>query len=148
VEGVIAVVAVVGSTVVAGEVEVDISEDSLDVHFPAGFPDVAHLPTDFPDAQCPADFPVAGDLAMDLIAAVADLIVEELHNMRPLAARGAIAEEDMLRVATAEHPMEAGFRDTTTEATIIPEDTTEATTDTIIGDMPHMEQRLGSSLAG
>ena len=51
-------------------------------------------------------------------------------------------------MATAEDPMEVGFLDTTTEATIIPEDITGVTIDTIIEAMPHTEQPSGFSLAG
>jgi len=42
---------------------VDMSEDSLDVHFPVGFPDIAHLP---------AGSLVAGDFPVDLLAAAED----------------------------------------------------------------------------
>jgi len=73
--------------------------------------------------------------------------VEDLPNMRRSAPPGAIAEVD-IEVVTAEHPMEAGFRDTTTEATIILEDITEAIIGTTIEDMPLMEQPLDFSLVG
>ena len=69
------------------------------------------------------------------------------------AARGATVP---IEEAIVEGTMEAAtaattgttLGDTTTEATIIPEDTTEATIGTIIEDMPLMEQLLGFFLAG
>ena len=67
--------------------------------------------------------------------------------MRHTAARGATAEED-IAVVTVGGPMGAGFRDTTTEATIILEDITEAIIGTTIEDMPLMEQPLDFSLVG
>ena len=143
-----AVVVVVGSTAVAGAVEAHISEDFLDVHLPAGSPDIAQCPTDCPHVvHLPADFPAAEDLVVDLLVAAEELVVADLPNMRRSAARGAIAEEG-IQVATAEDPVEVGCPDTPTEATIILEGITEATIGTIIEVMPRMEQLLGFSLVG
>ncbi len=147
-----AVAMVVGPTVAA--VEADISEDSLDVHLPAGFRDIVHLPAGFPDmvgfppvgildiVHIPAGFPVAENYPVDLLVAAEELIVEDLPNMLPSAVQGAIAEEDIEPVIAGDL-REVGFRHTTTEATIILEDTTEVTIGTIIEDMPPMEQPLG-----
>ena len=53
-----------------------------------------------------------------------------------------------MELAPVEDPMEAGFRDTTTEATIIPVGTTEATPGIITQVMRPMEQPSASFLAG
>ena len=53
-----------------------------------------------------------------------------------------------MEVAIAEDPMGAGFRDTITEATIMPEDITEATPGIITLVTRLMEQPSASFLAG
>lgn len=151
-----AVAMVVGPT--AAAVEVDISEDSLGGHLPVDFLDAVHLPAGFPDVvgfspvgildivHIPAG-PVAEDYPVDLLVAAEHPVMEDLPSMLPSTAQGAIAEE-VIQAVTVEDHKEALFRDTTTEATIIPEDTTEATTGTIIEATLPTEHPSGFSLAG
>jgi hypothetical protein len=132
--GVMAVVVVADFTVVVGE---GIPVDFPDADLPAGFPDIVHLPAGFPDIpDLTAGFPAAEHP-----------VVEDLPSMLPSTAQGAITEE-LIQAVTVEDHKEALFRDTTTEATIIPEDTTEATTGTIIEATPPTEHPSGFSLAG
>ena len=118
------------------------------VGFPAGFPGIPDLIAGFQDApDLIAGFPAAEDCPADLLAAAEHPVAEDLPGMLPSTAQGAITEE-LLQAVTVEDHKEALFRDITTEATIIPEDTTEATTGTIIEAMPPMEHPSGFSLAG
>ncbi|HME43544.1 MAG TPA: hypothetical protein VKF36_10695 [Syntrophorhabdales bacterium] len=139
--------------------EGDIPVDFPDAHLPAGSPDILDLTAGFPDIpDLIAGFPAAEhppvgllagaeDCPVDLLVGAEHPVVEDLPSMLPSAAQGAIAEE-VIQAVTVEDHKEALFRDTTMEATIIPEDTTEATTGTIIEAMPPTAHPSGFSLAG
>ena len=89
------------------------------------------------------------DMVVDSLAVIEDLAMEARANIHQQAALGLYRGVGAnIEVVSAGDLGEVTLRDITMEDTIIPEDIMEGIVDTIIEDMPPMEQPSGFFLVG